>query len=210
MAGTKYESPIYYIDNGRKIKVMIISGIHGNEIGGIKAAARIIEVKPDWANFIIIPRSNTEAVRNEERNPYYMSDLNRAFPGKPNGTDTEVMAYEIFKLVEKESPDIVMDLHEWERNYDEDSSFLANGLILDLMDSKFMEITEKVYDDYIIDNDSTKIMLDTSSLNGSFNKEVSDRLGIPVLTIESNMNDKLENRISFHLYVIERIINYFR
>lgn len=209
MEDTKFQSPIYYIDNNEKIKVMIISGIHGNEIGSIKAAEKIIKEKPDWANFIILPRANTEAIKINARNPYYMNDLNRAFPGKSKGTDTEVLAYEIFKLIEKEKPDIVMDLHEWERNYDEDNSFLSNGLISNLNDVKFGEITEKVYDDYIIDNNPTKIMLESSFLEGSLNKEISNILSIPVLTIESNMNEELEDRIDFHLYVIEKIIKYF-
>lgn len=209
MEGTKYESPIYYIDNGKKIKLMIISGIHGNEIASINAAERIIEEKPNWADFIILPRANIEAVKLKERNPYYMSDLNRAFPGKAKGTDTELLAYEIFKLIEKEKPDIVIDLHEWERSYDEDNRLLSNGLILSFDNPRFWETTKKVYDEWSLRDNSTKIMMEASILKGSLNKEVSDLLDIPVLTIESNMNEKLENRIKFHLYVIESIIKYF-
>jgi hypothetical protein len=41
---------------------------------------------------------------------------------------------------------------------------------------------------------------------GSINREVSEILDIPVLTIESNMENSLKDRVDFHLYIIENII----
>lgn len=209
MKDTRYESSVYYINNHKKTKVLIIAGIHGNEIAGIEAAEKILRDKPDWANFIVIPKANSEAIKLKERNPYYMSDLNRAFPGRQNGTDTEILAYEIFKIIENEEPDFVIDLHEWGKKYDEDSRYLSNGLILSSLDLKFWQIVEKVYNKHILNNNSTKLMLSISPLNGSLNKEIAEKLDIPVLTIESNMNDNLEDRINFHLYTIENIIKKF-
>ena len=209
MEGTRYQSSIYYINNNSKIKVLIIGGIHGNEIAGIEATEKIVENKPNWANLIVIPRANTEAIKFKKRNPYYMSDLNRTFPGRKGGTDTEILAYEIFNLIEKEKPQIVIELHEWEKGYDEDIKYLTNGLILDSYESKLWNIIEKVYNYYRTQDYDIKIMLDISPLEGSLNKEVSERLDIPVLTIESNMKDDIDNRINFHLYVIENVIKRF-
>lgn len=208
MVGTRYESPIYYLTDSRnKTKVFIISGIHGNEVGGIGASERIITQKYEWADMTIIPRANEEAYKLKVRNPYYMSDLNRAFPGKENGTDTERLAYEIFNLVKKGKPDIVIDLHEWDNKFDEDNSLLTNGLVINSVGGRLWESGEKVYNQYNKLDKKDKLLLNIGPPSGSINKEISERLNIPVITIESNMNNSLEDRIDFHLYIIENIIN---
>ncbi len=206
MKETKYETPIYYLNNNKKIKIMIIAGIHGNEIGGIKAGENIIEEKYKWANMVIIPRANNEACKLEVRNPYYMSDLNRAFPGNENGTDTEVLANEIFIKIKSEKPDFIIDLHEWDKRFDEDSKLLVNGLILNSIDNKLWKIAEKIYNEYNQLGVKDKLIIDIGTPKGSLNKEISERLNIPVLTIESNMNNPLDERIDFQLYIIENLI----
>lgn len=207
MEDTQYETPIYYLNNGvEKPKVFIISGIHGNEIAGIKASEFIIEEEYDWAKIIVIPKANHEAYKLKVRNPYYMSDLNRSFPGKINGTDTEKLAYEIFNRIKIEKPDFLIDLHEWDNNFDEDPRLLVNGLIMNSIEGKLWKIGEKVYNQYNNQNKKDKLVLNIGPPKGSINKEVSERLGIPVITIESNMNNSLRDRVDFHLYIIENII----
>jgi uncharacterized protein len=44
-------------------------------------------------------------------------DLNRAFPGNPNGTFAQRLAYKVFKTILDSSPDLVVDLHnDWIRS----------------------------------------------------------------------------------------------
>ncbi len=208
MEGTRYETPIYYLNHGNKgTKVFIVGGIHGNEIAGIEVAKKIVEEKYIWANMVIIPMASIEACRLETRNPYYMMDLNRTFPGKKSGTDTEILAYEIFRVIELEKPDFVIDLHEWNRLHDEDSSLLTHGLILSSVEGKLWKSAEKVYNEYNrLNDEEVKLSLNISPPSGSLNKEISEKLGIPVLTIESNMDNSLQERIDFHIYIIENII----
>jgi len=60
---------------------------------------------------ILIPALSFEAVKNSSRvNPLDNKNMNRAFPGDPNGTPTEMMA----DFLERElipSCDAVIDLH---------------------------------------------------------------------------------------------------
>ena len=188
MEGTVYETPVYYINNNQRMKVMIIGGIHGNEIGGIIAADDIVDNEYDWADFIIIPRANIEAFKQNVRAPYYMSDLNRAFPGKLLATDTEELAFGLYSFIQDVNPDLVIDLHEWRRKYDGDGSTNSNGLIVSSGDMKFFKAIENVYADCIGANSDYKVMLEFGGISGTLNREVSEGLGIPALTIESNMN----------------------
>lgn len=207
MDKSKYETPVYYLDNkDKKVKIFIIAGIHGNEVGGIKAAEEIVQENFNWSSMVVVPMGNIEACRLQVRNPYYMSDLNRAFPGRHNGTDTERLAYEIFELIKREKPDFVIDLHEWNSRFDEDSNLLANGLISNDIGNRLWKSAEKVYSAYNSLGGRDKLILSIGPPKGSINREVSEILDIPVLTIESNMENSLKDRVDFHLYIIENII----
>lgn len=207
MEGTRCETYAYYKKKKiSRMKVIIIAGIHGNEVAGIKAAESILE--NDYSSsLIVIPRANIEASKLKVRTPYYMEDLNRSFPGNSKGSEVKKLANEIFTLIEKEKPDFVLDLHEWNVEYDEDPKLHSNGLILDTIEGKFWKTVEKVYND--IKDENIKTMLTLGPPKGSLNKEVTERLKIPVLTIETNMNQPLEDRINFHISIIERLIKYY-
>lgn len=207
MEASRYESPIYYLNRNKKgPKIVIVAGIHGNEIAGIQAAEKIVEKAYDWAEMVVIPRANIEAARLGVRNPYYMSDLNRTFPGRNPGTDSQFLADEIFTIIKNERPDMVFDLHEWEKRFDEDESLLEYGLIFNSRENKVWESVEKLYNEYEDLNLDYKLVRSLGPPSGSINKEVSERLKIPVLTIESNMEDSLGKRVDFHLDIIKKTI----
>lgn len=209
MEGTIYETPIHYFNNNEKIDVLIIAGIHGNEIAGIMAADDIIMEEYKWANFTIIPRANIEAANQNVRHPYYMTDLNRSFPGKDTGSYTEQLANEIYDFVKHTKPDIILDLHEWKRKYDEDDSLNSSGIIFSSGNIDFLKSIEKVYNDYRFNNPDNMVMLEFGGITGTINKEVSTGLGIPVVTIESNMNYDINDRVEFQLEIIESITRYY-
>jgi hypothetical protein len=49
---------------------------------------------------------------NQQLSGFETRNLNRAFPGRPDGTLTERIAYSIVKLIEEEDVNIVVDIHE--------------------------------------------------------------------------------------------------
>lgn len=206
MKDSIYETSIHYINQKvRKPRVFIVAGIHGNEIAGIKAAELLLEEDLP-INLGLLPLANSEAYRIEVRNPYYMADLNRNFPGRKVGTHTEQLAYEIFESIRKFKPDFVIDLHEWERVHDENSQILNHGFILNTMERKLWQVAEKVYNNYNQTNDD-KISLDLQAPAGSLNREVWEKLSVPVITIESNMAYDLDERINFHINIVKELIN---
>ncbi len=71
-------------------------------------------------------------------------NLNRAFPGRANGTLTEKTCYALIQLIQKEKVDIVIDLHEAELQYPVISTIVAHekGQNLAAMASMMISGTE--------------------------------------------------------------------
>jgi hypothetical protein len=68
-------------------------------------AANVVDQWPDPLVYLQYP-SGQQLSGNETRN------LNRAYPGRPDGTTTERTAYAIMQLIEKERVTLAVDLHE--------------------------------------------------------------------------------------------------
>ena len=109
-----HPTPIISIKNGSGKKILIIGGNHGDEFEGSCAIMRLaqnIKYKELKGQVILIPALSFEAIKNSSRvNPLDNKNMNRAFPGDPNGTPTEMMA----DFLERElipSCDAVIDLH---------------------------------------------------------------------------------------------------
>ena len=109
-----HPTPFISIKNGSGKKILIIGGNHGDEFEGPCAIMRLaqnIKYKELKGQVILIPALSFEAVKSSSRvNPFDNKNMNRAFPGDPNGTPTEMVA----DFLERElipSCDAVIDLH---------------------------------------------------------------------------------------------------
>ena len=96
MPGTPYETPYYVFGTGMPGPILaVLGGVHGNEPGGWMAAQRLVDqVRPLTGGFIVLPRANTRAIDLFERTTDELGDLNRLYPGDPNGLPMARMAYE--------------------------------------------------------------------------------------------------------------------
>lgn len=106
--------PVARIRNGDGPRVLLLAGNHGDEYEGEFALARLIR-RLDPARMrgavTILPMTNAPAVRASKRcSPLDGGNLNRAFPGDPDGTPTQRIAdfleHELFPR-----HDVVFDLH---------------------------------------------------------------------------------------------------
>lgn len=77
--------------------LLVTAGVHGSEYRSIEAAVQLMKTKPEEikGTLIVLPILNVEAFH--RRNIYVMpqdgKNLNRMFPGKPDGTTSEQLAY---------------------------------------------------------------------------------------------------------------------
>lgn len=108
------QTPISSIRNGSGPCVLLTAGIHGDEFEGQILLRRLaFELRPEsiCGHVIILPAANSAAVLAGTRgSPLDGLNLNRSFPGAPDGSPTEAIAYCIeTELVRR--ADIAVDFH---------------------------------------------------------------------------------------------------
>lgn len=116
--------PVASIKNGKGKTVLIMGGNHGDEYEGQVLVAelfRILQPNMIQGQVILLPMANFPAAQAGLRtSPIDQGNLNRSFPGKPNGQPTEIIAHYIeHELLPR--VDYVLDLHSG------GSSLIYNG-----------------------------------------------------------------------------------
>ncbi len=108
-----FSQDIYEYGEGSP-KIMIIGGIHGDEVTAIYTAEKLIEYlnhkEMVKGSIKIMPRCNPAAMRQMKRRSFYdNTDMNRIFPGNNAGSTTYRAAHNVWQ--ESEGMDIIIDLH---------------------------------------------------------------------------------------------------
>ena len=96
------------IGNGDET-LIVTSGIHGNEYESNLLVSEFLKIQPDDGKITFINKINRKAY--DKRKRFIDQDLNRVFPGDPNGNYEERIASHLLKKVEK--ADYVLDLHSF-------------------------------------------------------------------------------------------------
>jgi predicted deacylase len=79
-------------------QVTIVGGVHGDEPSGVTAIENLREADLEYQRSVQLVVANPPAVEADER--FIESDLNRSFPGDPDGTAEEQIAHELCELAE--------------------------------------------------------------------------------------------------------------
>lgn len=91
----------------------VTAGVHGDELNGIAIARRLAdETDPHETagTLLVVPIVNAHGFRNGSRYLPDRRDLNRFFPGRPNGSAASRIAYQFFEQVMRRC-DALVDLH---------------------------------------------------------------------------------------------------
>ncbi|WP_165816227.1 N(2)-acetyl-L-2,4-diaminobutanoate deacetylase DoeB [Kumtagia ephedrae] len=113
--------PIAVVRNGDGPTALLTGGNHGDEYEGPLALfdlARTLDAEDVGGTVIIVPAMNYPAFRAATRtSPIDGGNLNRAFPGKPDGTVTEKIA-DYFQRELLPRADLVLDFHSGGKTLD--------------------------------------------------------------------------------------------
>ena len=113
--------PIAVTRNGTGPTALLTGGNHGDEYEGPLALydlARTLDPKDVSGTVIIVPAMNYPAFRAGTRtSPIDKGNMNRSFPGKPDGTVTEKIA-DYFQRELLPRADIVLDFHSGGKTLD--------------------------------------------------------------------------------------------
>jgi len=106
--------PAGVIVNGTGPTILMIGGVHGDEFEGPVAMVKFLhstEAEQVQGRIIVLPALNSPAVHASSRvSPYDNVNLNRAFPGDPNGSPTQIIADFVENSIMPVC-DAVIDLH---------------------------------------------------------------------------------------------------
>lgn len=178
----------------------VVAGIHGDEPAGVAAAEHLARDRLTAGRLYILSPANVEGVREGSRLFASQGDLNRAFPGRPDGTLVERAAFAIFEDIRDRQPILVLDLHEASapRGSGDD---LRNALVCTRLDV-VGDFVFEFLDVFGQKKDKDGFRLFASPPSGSINREVSDLLGIPVITVETSRDDPFSKRVQTQLVAV--------
>lgn len=113
--------PISVIANGTGPTALVMAGNHGDEYPGQVAIMRLMrELQPEQVHgrVILIPGLTQPATKASTRlSPLDGKNFNRCFPGRPDGTVSEIVAHYLSSVLFPLS-DIVVDIHTGGRSMD--------------------------------------------------------------------------------------------
>lgn len=119
LAGTEHETAGYVrTATADGPTVVVVGGVHGNEVAGYEAAARLSDAAIERGRLVTVPRANVAAIEDGARTAEDGVDLNRQFPVGEEPT-TE-LARALWDAVTRYDPDVFVDLHESKGVYDGD------------------------------------------------------------------------------------------
>jgi len=122
-------------------------------------------------------------------------NLNRTYPGRPDGALTERLSYAIMELIRKESIDLYVDMHEASLMYPVVSTYVAHDRSLDICMMASMTLSAEQF--------PIKCEASPKSLRGLSHREVgdfSDTLAVLIETAEPFI-DRVAGRITEELMV---------
>ncbi len=225
MLNTKYQTPIFQFKGKTEgPAVLIVGGTHGNEPAGFEAAHRLLrdllEKGFEKGTVFIIPEANKIAVQNNSRRipvpentDRERGNLNRCYPGDPDGLPMEKAAYQINQLMKEKKVELLLDLHESPyfhletKNKKDEYHGLGQTLIYTLneeatwlgmivLDHMNSQITEEIKKFTLLDR---PIENSTAWMAGKY-------FNIPGFTVETCKKLPLEKRIKYQLEIVKVIL----
>jgi predicted deacylase len=114
-ADTALEIPLLIVKGEKPGKTLVVTaGVHGDEYEGVRTILELYrELQPEKMSgtFVASPAANQPAFWNGTRtSPLDDGNLARVFPGRANGSPTEVIAYWIYQKL-LPLADLYLDLH---------------------------------------------------------------------------------------------------
>lgn len=173
LAGISVPTPVLVVHGAQPGPVVCLTAaLHGDELNGIEVVRRILyDLQPDklTGTVIGVPIVNLQGFRRASRYLPDRRDLNRYFPGRPNGSSAARIAHSFFTEVIQHC-NILVDLHT--------GSFRRTNLPqlrADLTTPAVAELTR---------NMGAIVVLQSKGARGSLRRAAVD-VGIPAVTVEA-------------------------
>ena len=208
MEGTLMETEVVHIHSENEGPcVYIVGAVHGDEKAAWYAAILTEQATISCGDLYILAPANANGAKNDTRYVVARQDMNRVFPGDPEGNEAERIADAIFSDIAEKRPSFVFDLHE-AIIMTSGRDFLGSSYIftkLDGMEDLFFDMVFATQDGTICHN---VFSVNGPGPDGSVNNTVTNLLRIPTVTVETFRGFHIERRVYDQLDTIQFVLNY--
>ena len=208
MEGEITEAEVVHIHSATPGPVIyIVGGVHGDERAAWYSALLMREATISCGDLYVLAPANANGARNVTRYVVGHEDLNRSFPGNPDGDDAEKLAFAIYQDIKEKRPDFVFDLHE-AILMNESRDFLGSTYIFTELDGM-----EDLFFDLLVATESGAICHNEFGFTGpgpagSVNAEVTKHLHIPTITVETFRGFDIYRRVYDQLDTIQFVLDF--
>lgn len=210
-SNTPFATPYYVITGQLPGPVfMVVSGIHGNEIGSIRAAQELVnmlmrrELSIQKGTLIIVPLVNEKAYRKRSRG---VPDLNRTFPRKSNTSARHPLAAALFQVIQRYRPAWYLDLHEANGLSQRNAKRLGQTLIIQ-PGSRGVPIVRHIIKNInsSITNPAYRFNIRLRELPGSSRTAVARIIGAKAVTVETCWSLEHALRVEYQKDIVFRFL----
>ncbi len=179
--GVSTATPVLVVNGSEPGPVVCLTAaIHGDELNGIEMVRRIMhELDPDDLSGAVIgvPIVNLQGFRRGSRYLPDRRDLNRYFPGNPEGSSASRIAYSFFQDIVRHC-DTLVDLHT--------GSFYRTNLPQLRADLRYRGVRD------LTEGFGGMVVLHSEPAEGTLRKAATDA-GIPTVTLEAGEPLRLQS-----------------
>lgn len=189
--------------------IYVVGGTHGDELAGWYAGLLLKKADVQAGTVYIAAPLNRYGAEHDRRQTRGGWDLNRHFPGDPEGNEAQRLAAALFEDIRDKQPALVLDLHEARLHTDGRDNLGGSVICQD------MSLIDELVFSLLTDSDggplsvSRPLTLYGSPPEGSLNRTVTEDLGIPVLTVETDRTLPLNLRVQDHLRLAECVFLWY-
>lgn len=201
LPGSLYSTEIYINQaSAPGPTILVLGGVHGDEPAGSLAAEEIRKFPVKRGTLIVIPRVNTLALDQGARTLSHIGDINRAYPGKPDGSPSEQIAYAIADLIELHTVTMLIDLHEGRAFHRLDKTSVGQTILFAANDrSTLLAMDAADHINKQIQERYKRFSLVAHPVPHSAAHYAADRFGIAAFTLETAGVQPLADRVAQHV-----------
>lgn len=206
--GTPFETGLYLFRGEIPgPTVMIVAGIHGREVGSIRAAQQLVKLVRSHkltikrGTLIVVPIANQPAFKKRIRGK---PDLNRTFPRSQGGRATHEMSRALFSIMQDYKPTWYLDLHEANGLSSKSKQVLGQTLITNPGSASVPSVRKIIKRmNEKVSRPSHQFHIRLHRLKGSSRTAAAERIHAKAITVETCWSLNMNTRIKYHMQVVQ-------
>lgn len=211
LAGTRWSTDYFVVDGvSAGPTVMIVGGVHGDEIAGARAASDIRCWSIARGRLVILPRVNVPALGKGSRlaPDTTHSDLNRNFPRHAGDAPRGALARALWAAVEATKPDVLLDLHEGFDFHKQNRRSVGSSVLFypsRANEERARRLTSAV--NAGITERKKRFSLLRPPVTGSLARSAYERLGVVSMILETTKTQPLHVRVGQHHLMVAQLLH---